>query len=200
MCVVIFVGRKNCEMVEYIPFITSPRARDLVKSIYSDAQICRVSLEWSDKIAAPGEMKLWIDSAVDGFDDLESRKPRKDKKKPEKERKNRWYEVMKTVPGFEQLGDPSFATKPDPRITKSFVNEVLDRCARPKPAWITVPQLPIVNDASRNKINRALAKATAEWKSARGFAGKLILPLLFTHQHPINGKTQRKPKVQQTDR
>ena len=54
---------------------------------------------------------------------------------------------------------------------------------------MTIPQLPIVTDSSRNKINAALAKATGKWKSKHtSFGGKLILPLIFTDQDQVNGK------------
>src|SRR6267143_2693537 len=107
-------------MVEYIPFITSPKARDLVKSIYSDAEIGRVSLDLAEKITMPPSLGLWIDPGVDGLDDLEVRKPRKDRSQPEKERKNSWYELMKTISGFQEIADPTFATKPDEKIIKRF--------------------------------------------------------------------------------
>ncbi len=41
-----------------------------------------------------------------------------------------------------------------------------------------------------------LAKAAGGWKSAHNFSGRLILPLIFTHQNQINGKTERNPKVE----
>jgi hypothetical protein len=63
-----------------------------------------------------------------------------------------------------------------------------------------VPQLPIVNEAIRNKINRELARATGEWKSSGTFSGRLIYPLIFTHAEQTRGKTQRNPKVLQASR
>lgn len=107
---------------------------------------------------------------------------------------------MKDISGFEDIADPNFAAKPNPKTVKEFVTEILDSCFKRKAAWITVPQLPIVGDSSRNRINRALAKATAAWRTSRSFSGKLILPLVFTHQTQINGKTQRNPKVVQAGR
>jgi hypothetical protein len=188
-------------MAEYIPFITSPKARDLVKKIYSDAQIARVPLDLAEKIALPPALKLWVDPGVDGLDDLEARRPRRDKRDPDKERKSAWYELMKDISGFEEIADPTFTAKPNPKVVQNFVAQLLDRCAKQtNDGWITVPQLPIVSDASRNKINRALAKATGDWTTSRRYSGKLILPLIFTHQNQINGKTQRNPKVAQAGR
>lgn len=187
-------------MVEYIPFVTSPTALKLVKTIYSDAEIARVSLDIAERLALPPGLKLWIDPGVDGLDDLDKRKPRPDTSNPTKEKKNPWYDVLKDISGFEKIGDPTFIEKPDQKIVKKFVRELLDRCATKKPWWITVPQLPIVSGSVRNKINRALATATGEWKSTNTFSGRLIFPLVFTNQNQINGKTQRNPKVAQAAR
>jgi hypothetical protein len=187
-------------MVEYIPFVTSPTALKLVKSIYDDAEMARVSLDIAERLTLPPSLKLWIDAGVDGLHDLDKRKPRPDKSNPDRERKNPWYEVIKEISGFELIGDPAFVDRPDQKIVKSFVKELLDRCVKKKPTWITVPQLPIVKDAARNKINRALAAATGEWKSSNNFTGRLILPLIFTNQNQINGKTQRNPKIAQAAR
>ena len=181
--------------MEYIPFITSPKARDLVKKIYSDSEIAHVSLELAEKMTIPSGLRVWLDPGVDGLDDLESRRSRPAKNETDKDKKNNWYEVIRDISGFEEVGDPTFWKRPDPAVTSKFVGEILDRCRNLKPAWITVPQLPIVDDSARNKINRALAKAAGDWKSSRSFPGWLILPLIFTHQRQINGKTQRNPKI-----
>lgn len=176
-------------MANYIPFITSQPARKLVKAHYDNAPIARVALDAAEKLTPlPGSIKVWMDAGVDGLDDLELRRSRPG-------RKNAWYEFMKTVDGFDKVADRSFASRPDSKLVKQFVKKLLDLCVQYNPAWITVPQLPVVDDASRNKINRALAKATGEWKSTHRVAARLILPILFTNQRQINGKTQRNPKI-----
>jgi hypothetical protein len=187
-------------MLNYVAFITSSKTLRLVKSIYNDAEIVRVSIDMAERLTLPESSKLWIDPGVDGFDDLERRRPRPDSKDTDKEKTSAWYEFMKSIPGFESIGDPAFWLKPDQGETKQFVTKLLDQCAKHQPAWITVPQLPIVDDSSRNKINRVLAKVTGNWKRSRGFSGRLILPLVFTNQNQINGKTQRNPKVEQAER
>src|SRR5438094_2182349 len=116
-------------MAEYIPFITSLKARDLVKRFYPEAEIARVSLDLAQKISLPQSLNLWIDPGVDGLHDLEARKPRPDKKHPEIERTNSWYELMKEITGFEAIADPGFALKPDTKIVSRFVSEILDRSA-----------------------------------------------------------------------
>ncbi|HXU38035.1 MAG TPA: hypothetical protein VN937_16860 [Blastocatellia bacterium] len=187
-------------MSNYVPFITSSKTLRLVKSIYHDADTARLSIDVAERLTLPDSLKLWIDPGVDGLDDLERRRPRPDSKDTDKEKTSAWYEFMKSIPGFESIGDPSFWLKPDKGETKRFVTKVLDRCAKHQPTWITVPQLPIVEGSSRNRINRVLAKETGNWKRSRSFSGRFILPLIFTNQNQINGKTQRNPKVEQAER
>jgi hypothetical protein len=50
----------------------------------------------------------------------------------------------------------------------------------------------MVSNASRNRINRLLAQKTAEWKRARKYTGKLILPVIFTHPKQVNLRTLKK--------
>lgn len=182
-------------MASYIPFISSPTALNLVRTIYTDTPIARISLELAEKVTLPTSLKLWIDPGMDGFDNV-------DKRRSSPNKKNSWYEFMKDIPGFEQIAESSFLERPDAKTASAFVKELLDLCVNKyNPRLITVPQLPIVDDSSRNRINRVLAQATGEWKSTRRrFGGRLILPLVFTHQNQINMKTQRNPKIAQAGR
>jgi hypothetical protein len=181
-------------MANHIPFINSKEARKLVETYYSDSDVARVPLERvKDFTPLPGSMKLWIDPGVDGLDDLEQRRSTNT-------RTNTWYEFTKQFTGFDSIADPSFASKPEVSIVEEFVNGVLEKCMRYRPAWITVPQLPFVSGNERNKLNRALAKATGRWKSSGKFAGRLILPIIFTHQKQVNLKTDRNPKVALAER
>jgi hypothetical protein len=186
--------------VQYIPFITSPKSLQLVKTIYPNAAAVRVPLDLVQRLTPPEGLKLWVDAGVDGLDDLAARLPRTDKK----ETSTHWYDGMKDVEGFEKIGDPAFAEKPVPKVVKEFVNTILNRCLKYKPSLITVPQLPIVTGSSRNKINRALAKATADWrtttKATRDFSGRLIFPLILTHANQTHAKTERNKKVEQAQR
>jgi hypothetical protein len=186
--------------VEYIPFITSPKALQLVKTTYADAEVVRIPLDIAHKITVPQGIKLWIDPGVDGLDDLGIRRPKPSRNDENKEVSTSWYESMKVIPGFKQIADPGFAAQPKLSLAEEFVNRILDRCLAHKPLWITVPQLPVVDDSSRNRINRVLAKATAKWRVSRVFSGRLILPLIFTHSTQTQGKTQRNPKIEQAGR
>jgi hypothetical protein len=176
-------------MADHIPFITSAQALKLVSNIYSDSIVLRVSLDVAQKLSLKNPSKVWIDPGVDGLHDLASRS-----------KESAWYKLMKTMPGFDKIGAPGFIAKPNSAVIQVFINAILERTAKLNPTWITVPQLPFLNDSLRNKINRELAMATGRWKSSVGFTGRLIFPLIFTHAEQTKGKTQRTPKLQQANR
>lgn len=187
--------------MQYIPFITSPKSLQLVKTVYANAAVARVPLEIVHRLAPPADLKLWIDPCVDGLDNLEVRLPRPDRNDAQKKISTPWYDGMKKIEGFDKIGDPAFAAKPVPKVVSKFVSTILDRCVEHNPALITVPQLPVVYGSSRNKINLALAKATADWRAtARGFSGRLIFPLILTHSNQTHAKSERNKKVEQARR
>lgn len=176
-------------MAAHIPFAMSDDGIQLVTRIYNDSEFVRVPLDRADKIVPkiPSSMKLWIDPCTDGMDDLTKRQ------KPG--RKNHWFDCLNSFPHFQTIAATSFHQKPVVAEVNAFVTAILDGCARHKPAMITLPQLPVVADTSRNKINKVLAEAAGNWKANSGFRGNLILPLVFKHQQQVNGKTSRTPKV-----
>jgi|WetSurMetagenome_2_1015567.scaffolds.fasta_scaffold32416_2 hypothetical protein len=182
-------------MADHIPFIFGDESIRLVNRIYSDSEIIRVPLYRGKELCKSllPKMKLWLDPCIDGMDDLTIRRPRPGKS-------NNWFNFMSDLPNFERICSPEFHANPiKPELT-NFVKTVLDKCFEYKPAWITVPQFPLVETSDRNRINRELAEATAKWKIDRHFSGHLILPLIFTHQNQVNGKTARNPKVRQAER
>lgn len=181
-------------MAEHIPFITSEDSARIVRNVYADSEVVKLPLERVSKLLLqrPKDAKIWLDPGVDGFDDV-------DQRRPQGGRRNPWFEFMNTMPQFGAMEAASKNGRPSIALSH-FVTAILDQCASHTPAWLTVPQLPLVSDASRNKVNRALAAATGQWKSSHGFAGRLILPIIVTHQDQVNGKTARNPKVQQAER
>jgi hypothetical protein len=175
-------------MADYIPFVTGDDAYKLFKKHYSDASMVRVPLERASSIlASNGDTQVWLDPSVDGLDDLEARKP--------KTRKNPWYDFIRTFPHSESIASPSFQSRPKQASVNEFVKAVLAKCWTLQPAWITVPQLPMVEGNDRNKINRALAKATGLWRSEESCSARFMLPLIFTNQNQLKGKTERRPKL-----
>jgi hypothetical protein len=174
-------------VADHIPFISSSAALGLAEEFYADSAYFRVPVEHLSK-AKESEVRgrIWVDPGVDGLHDLESRRPNADRPA------SAWYSRISRCEGFEEVADPDFQDKPDASVVEDFVAALMEQCAREKPALITVPQLPIATDSSRNKINRALAKATGQWRSASRFQGKLILPLVFTAQEQTTkGRTPR---------
>lgn len=182
-------------MADHIPSVSSDGVGHLIKNVYSDATAVRIPLDRASRLKShlTNSAKLWIDSTFDGFDDIAARRSTPDYT-------NAWFEFMSKLPHFESLAKIAFWTKPVQTEVNTFVEELLNQCAAHKPKWITVPQLPISDGSDRNKLNRSLAKATGKWKSANGFSGRLILPLIFIHQKQINKKTDRNPKVQQAEK
>lgn len=182
-------------MAEHIPFVTGEGGGNLVRKHYSDSAIVRVPLDRAEKLVSlvPSNSPVWMDPSVDGMDDLTTRRSQPDKR-------NSWFDFMDRVANFQKIGSPAYHAKPLAADVYHFVKAIMDLCAVHKPAWITVPQLPLIENSSRNKINQALASATGKWKSSSSFSGRLILPLVLTHQAQVNGKTARNPKVQQAER
>jgi hypothetical protein len=182
-------------MADHIPFITSDEVCDLAKQAYPDSAFVRVPLYGAERYCPRlrATTKVWLDPCVDGMDDLRPRRSTE-------QRRNPWFEFMSGFPNFEKLGTPAYHAKPVAAEVRAFVKAVMDKCAACRPAWITIPQLPIVTDSKRNKINRALAAATGKWRSGSPFSGRLIVPLVFTHQSQIKLKKYRNRKVQQAEK
>jgi len=178
-------------MADHIPFITGEGVYDLARKFYGDSEVMRLPLDRAGELLSCGtsSSRLWLDPCVDGMHDLDAR------------RGQSWFRFMRRFPNFEKIGTSTYHARPVPNEVHVFVRAIMDACAAHRPKWITVPQLPLVQGSDRNKINRALAAATGKWKSSvSGFSGRLILPLVFTHQEQINGKTARNPKVEQAKR
>jgi len=185
-------------MAEYIPFITGDECCTIVKQTYSDAEVVRIPLDRAAKLISSlgpaAKSKVWIDPCVDGLFDLA-------KRRPTPKRPNSWFEHIKTFSHFDKIGSPDYWPQPNSTEVFAFVSEILNRCAAPPaPIWITVPQIPFSDGAEGNKINRALARATGDWKNQSKFGGQLILPLIATHQTQVNLKTERNPRVRQAER
>ena len=181
-------------MAWHIPFVNTEDDCHRLTDFYSDSVMLRVSLDSIDAIrpALSKKFPLWIDPSVAGYHHILTRISKPSKKTVgQKRAKTAWENLIDKFQKKEILGNADFLKKPDDVDLKEFVTSVLDLCLEYKPNWITVPQLPLVNDVSRNKVNRSLAKATYEWKSGTTFEGKLVLPLIFTNQQQYKGKTER---------
>ena len=174
-----------------IPFLNSSKELDVLEARYADAEVMRVYLMDVDSFQGRPTQALWLDGAVDGFHHLLENTGKPEDKVTSAE----WRAYSRKLKEQSVLANPSSLAKPDQRRVDSFVEDVLSQCLKHNPTWITVPQLPIVSDSSRNKMNLALARATNRWRSDQGFKGQLVFPLVFTHQSQLKGSTQWRPKL-----
>lgn len=180
-------------MADHIPFVFTSDDCRILRTYYQDSAMVRVSLATKAKtLDFPEGVGIWVDGGVDG---LHSWKPERTTKSGDETNFYKAFdEFIEAFPGHEMVADPEFQKRPRAEVAKRFVESVLNACCQfsPKPDWLSVPQLPMVSDASRNRVNLLLAQSAAEWKRTRKYNGKLILPAIFTHQKQVNLKTQRK--------
>jgi hypothetical protein len=171
-------------MTDYIPFVNSVKDSEILRRTYSDCVAVRCSLQTVSEVLRfiPAGPLRWIDPVVEGL--------------------HRWPEVTEPYknyiarfPNFKEMAHAGFQQEPKKDCVESFVFAVLDAALRHGPSWLSVPQLPFRNDVSVNKVNRQLAACSNSWKRTRNFQGKLILPVVFTHQRQVNLKTERNRRV-----
>lgn len=172
--------------VDYIPFINSTRDCQLAGQFYASAIAVRVSLECAPKTcpSLPPGPKKWLDGGVDALDEPDLQKL-----------SSGYQDHFNRFPHAAQIADKQFQAKPAKAIVQTFVNAVLNDCAQYGPNWISVPQLPILDDSSRNKINRALAESTRIWHEAHQGSRELILPVILTNQKQMLKKAERNKKL-----
>lgn len=171
---------------DYIPFINTIYDCQAAARFYSDAFAMRVGTEQIEKTRniLPAGPKRWIDGSIDGLHHRDPSKLTED-----------YQKHLRRFAEYQTIADPQFQKKPEKPTVHSFVFSVLDFCKQQAPDWLSVPQLPHVNDTGRNKINRLLAETANQWRAKSAFSGRLILPAIFTHQNQINKKTERNKKV-----
>ena len=171
---------------DHIPFLNSATDCEIASKWYADSAYVRVSLDTLPRTLTrlPVGPKRWLDPGMDGlhWPNISS---------------NAYEHHMNRFKGHELISGTAFQQKPDKNVVNEFVEKLLDYCVQQLavPDWLSVPQLPILDDSSRNKINRALAESTRAWRSKRGFTGKLIVPAVFTNQRQLNKKTERNKKI-----
>jgi len=171
-------------MPSYIPFVNSRLECQIVHELYADAPVLRISLQRIGDLGdLPQKPQLWLDPSADVLHH------------PRQTLSESWWKYLCQFPHADRLFSPEFLAKPDRSVVREFVRGMLEECVKHRPAWITVPQIPVTDDSSRNKINRTLAEAAGDWKRSGAFKGKLILPLVFTHARQVTYKTRRDDKV-----
>lgn len=174
----------SIKQADHIPFINTATDCQLLAQFFSDSSAARISLEGYRKFKAklPSSVSVWMDSNFDTLEHFaEGGKPDQ----------------------ISQFGPPASikaiarGDTTNKRVVEDVVRELLNKLKAENPAWISIPQLAVIEDSSRNKMNRLLAESTRQWAANQGFRGKLILPIIVTNQRQINKKSDRDPKVKQ---
>ena len=177
----------------YIPFANSASDWGLVRSQYSEAAGCRVSLQSLKKASQHPrpDCKLWVDANVDGLH-------RSKVNDPDDDTNATYKQYIRQFEYHDCISDADFQRRPDRAKATAFVDAILDAAyqAVPDAGWLSVPQLPYTDGSERNKINKLLAEIARQWKSSSPYRGKLILPVIFTKQSQTVSKTARNPKVE----
>ena len=155
-------------MAKHIPFVYRKLDSQLANKVFGDSEVVRMPLQAGETVrrSLPKRSKVWVDAAVDRYHrpdaaDVDTAKG---------------MEAFTQITGGDKLGQLSFQETPEIEIVDRFVAGVLEKCCELDADWVSVPQLPVVGNSSRNKINKALASATAKWKAEARFKGALILP------------------------
>jgi hypothetical protein len=182
----------------YIPFANFPSDWQSVNSLYPDAAGCRITLRALQECVTTNlpTARLWVDAEVDGLHSPDIFDPTKTAYE-----KYRLY--VEQFVNSRTLSDQS-----DKATASAFVSSVLDSVlktvskTKANLGYISVPQLPCIPGAERNKINRTLAKLTLEWRSKNqsqwptGRPPRLILPVIFAKTRgQMDAKTDRNEKV-----
>jgi len=174
-------------MAYYIPFINSEDDWSMSREVYQDSITYRVTMQSREKIGWTSfpQAKLWVDTEVDALHNW-----------PDSNNSD-FNSYFSNFVDARRIAQADFLLRPDRVVVSNFVNAILDNVKHsvPSAGWLSIPQLPHLDGTERNKVNKALAEATYQWKSKTGFKGKLILPAIFIHQRQLNNKTDRNRKV-----
>ena len=169
---------------DYIPFLNSKGDCEMFKKHFANAKLCRITLDRIEFIQTPTSMdQCWVDVGFDGFT------------QPPAGRGDKWVDFVKQFGDTDFLRDTAFLQKPSEAKLRPLVTKMLDMASAKKPGFLSVPQFPHIDGPTNNKINRLLADIAADWRTKSGSKAKFILPLIFTNQNQLVGKTERAPKV-----
>ncbi len=168
---------------QFIPFVSGGGSLARVSHNLPGASIVRTLL--SKASLKPGGPLLWVDAGFDGIANLEGNSV-----------DERWQAALKGFKSVDALVDAVSGGRVQQSTVREFVSSLLDACQASGAAWISIPQLPLAENAWVRRVNRALAEAAGEWRASGGFSGKLILPLIVHNSKLIKGKTERNAWVE----
>jgi len=175
-------------MAEQVAFVNGREDAGLAAELYADAAAARLSLQSYAQSAdlLPGTLSVWLDPSIDALANWADLTPA-------------WSRYFDQFEGVADVASAAFQAKPDKKVVQTFIDETLSACLAMEPAWLSVPQLPHEDGVGKNKINRALADATARWVQGSGFSGRLILPIILTNRRQSDKKADRTNKIKQVE-
>lgn len=167
-----------------IPLVLSASDAKLVSRFYAEAKIVRLELESAPRLAQElSGFEKWVDPGMDVLGQA-------------RKQINPNRATFMSRHGLDELIDDEGAlSRPSKERMRTSIYSLLNETAELNPKWISVPQVPMVADSSRNRLNRMFADLTAEWALDRRFHGSFVLPVITTHRNQTRGKTQRTPKL-----
>jgi len=172
-------------MINVIPFLNSQNDMQMATELHPDSNIVRIVLANSHILRfKPRQMGAWIDTGVDSL------------------HKGTIYDAklrdfFENRDGGEVISEFAPDSTPAEASISRFTKSLLDLTLSHRPKWISVPQLPIELNRHRNKANRLFAKATGKWRSATGFSGSLIMPIVLSRPDQSHYKPMRDKIIEQ---
>jgi len=174
-------------MASHVPFVHTIEDCRQLRAHYLDSKVIRVSLEAAKTVAPhlPGKDSVgrWLDAGFDGYPVAVHGK------------KGAIPSYIRTFDPDNVMGNAELRRRPQIDVVRPVIDRALSACMKLAASWLTVPQLPVADDGSRNQLNCTLAQATHDWKSRREFRGLLVLPLIFTAKDQLKGRTQWRLKL-----
>lgn len=157
-------------MANICPFLKTKADFSLFEEFYSDADLVRVPITSSFRLTSSirKKNKLWVDLEFDGFHPKAGA------------RSDSWTELMAELPNFSDFRDPKFLRNPKKDKVDQFVNALLDQTDELGARYVSVPQLPHQGEFKVTRINKAMARASAEWRSKKSRSIDFILPIILT--------------------
>lgn len=123
---------------------------------------------------------VWLDLGMDGFPIG---------------KEERWATWWNAVANADKFRDLMFVGRPEKGAVSQAIGAALTKAGALSAKRVSVPQLPHAADARHNKLNKLLAAAFTEWRSASGYAGEATLPVIIASKQSLESKTERDKKT-----
>lgn len=166
----------------FIPFLRANNDFDHLDSFYSDAPMCRLTLDrnkWISRIK--DKHRIWIDLAFEGI--------------TQSMQNQEYCEYINRHGDLSLLSDEKFSKAPKRSNIEGPVIAFLDEAIALAPHAISIPQLAQGDGTATNKINKLLHAIALDWRKEHAAAVRFVLPVIFTNQRQLNKKTDRNQKI-----